>query len=156
MFRYIILLVVFISVSLIAGAQVGEPDEPMRTDIVSHPVFPGGHAAIEKIFNDSVRYPIAALKDNLGGEVRIIFIIDTLGNVSVEKIRLGIREDLDNEAIRLTELLQGWTPCTQNGKKISFPFMMEIFFIPNQKFEEMSRLEKKIPAMAVRVYGYKP
>ncbi len=156
MFRYIVFLVVFIPGSLMAGAQVEEADEPMRTDIVSHPVFPGGHAAIQKIFNDNVRYPQSALNENIGGEVRIIFIIDTLGNVSVEKIRIGIREDLDNEAIRLTHLIQGWTPCTQNGKKIAFPFLMEIFFIPNEKFEETSLLEGKIPAMAVRVYGYRP
>jgi len=92
------------------------------------PKFPGGDEKLFKIIKDSLKCPESALKDDIGGRLITQFTIDTLGNVKDIKIIKGVREDLDNEAIRLVGLLNGWTPATQNGKKVRVVFSLPLTF----------------------------
>lgn len=99
------------------------------------PKFSGGEQAIYKIIADSMVYPKLASKDRIGGKVITQFTVDTLGNVTDIKVIKGVREDIDNEAIRLIGLLKNWTPGTQNGKKVKVVFNLPMYFYPDDKFK---------------------
>lgn len=92
------------------------------------PKFAGGDERLRKIIKDSLKYPESALKDGIEGRVITQFTVDTLGNVKDIKVIKGVRADLDNEAIRLAGLLNGWTPGIQNGKKVRVVFTLPLTF----------------------------
>lgn len=66
-----------------------------------------------------MNYPEQAEKQEIGGKVIIQYIIDTFGNTTDIKVYEGVCNDLNQEAMRLTYLLRGWTPAAQNGKRIN-------------------------------------
>ena len=106
------------------------------------PKYRGGQKAMVNFISRNMNYPKEAEKKSIEGKVIIQFIVDTFGRAKNAKIYKGICSDLDNEALRLTNLLNSWTPATQNGKKINstqnLPF---IFMIDKGKIK--SRLHKK-------------
>ena len=103
------------------------------------PAFLGGEQAILKIISDNMSYPEQDFKDKIGGKVVTQFTVDTLGNAVDIEIIEGIREDLDNEAIRLVGLLKGWTPATQNGKKVKVALKMPLVFYPDKRSKKKSK-----------------
>ena len=94
-----------------------------------------GEKGLMKIISESVKYPPLALKDKVGGIVKVQFTVDTTGNVTNIKILQSIREDIDNEAMRVVGLFNGWRPGTQNEKKVRVVYTMRINFWPNDKFK---------------------
>lgn len=117
--------------------------------------FPGGRNAIYKIITDSARYSKSAIKDRIGGMVTVDFIIDTFGMVTPEKIHKGIRPDLDNEALRLVKLLNGWTPPSTNGKKTEVFFRLSFLFFPDKAFEKKYRKINAFNSTDFVIYGTK-
>jgi TonB family protein len=105
------------------------------------PVFPGGQKAMFKILEDNLVYPKAALEENVGGKVITKFTIDTFGNVTNIKVVQGVRQDLDNEAVRLIGLLTNWTPATQNGKKVNVIFTLPLNFYPDNRMKRNHKIE---------------
>ena len=100
------------------------------------PIFlNGGEKGLMKILSDSVRYPPAAIKDNIGGIVRVEFTIDTTGNLENIRILKSISEDIDNEALRVVAFLNGWQPGYQNEKKVKVVYAIPVGFWPNPKFK---------------------
>ena len=98
------------------------------------PVFlNGGEKGLMKIITDSVRYPPAALKDKVGGIVKVKFTVDTNGNVVDINVIQSVREDIDQEAIRIISLLNGWKPGMQGDKKVNVVYMVPISFWPDKK-----------------------
>jgi hypothetical protein len=67
-----------------------------------------------------------------------------MGNIMDIKIVKGIRDDIDKEAIRLIGLLNGWTPGTQNGKKVKVVFNLPLYFYPDNKFKRKYKKEHKM------------
>ena len=98
--------------------------------------FPGGSEAIYKIIADNLQYPISAKKNRIGGKVTVSFTVDTLGMVTQIKIAQGINPDIDNEALRLVGLLNGWTPGIYKGEKRNFLYTLPILFFPDEKFKK--------------------
>lgn len=97
------------------------------------PKYPGGVAAMKKLFADSMNYPKKAEQQGIGGKVLITYMIDTFGYTTNIKIYKGVREDLNNEAIRLVKMLKGWQPATANGHKIVYYERQPFLFIPEEK-----------------------
>ncbi|CAN5445058.1 hypothetical protein BH11BAC3_BH11BAC3_42430 [soil metagenome] len=106
------------------------------------PNYIGGQKAMVDFILRNMKYPKNAERKGIGGTVIIQFIVDTFGKAKNAVIYKGIWPDLDNEALRLTTLLNSWIPAKQNGKKInstqSLPF---IFVIDKGKMK--NRLQKK-------------
>lgn len=105
-----------------------------------------GLEELMKFITDNLQYPETALKDSLEGRVITQFWIDTLGNTYNHKIVRGVREDLDNEALRVVKLLKYDVPAMQRGKPIASAFTLPIIFNMNgtQNFNnpEYSQFEK--------------
>ena len=84
------------------------------------PKYPGGYAAMQRLFVASMKYPEVAEKEAIEGKVIIQYAVDALGNTINIKVFKGVCYELDQEAARLIKLLNGWTPATLNGKKIIY------------------------------------
>lgn len=130
--------------SLTVHLAIGQTDSleiPISNEV--RPKFRNGENDLFKILSDSLVYPKNAKHDRIGGKVLVQFTVDTLGNATNVKVAQGIREDLDQEAIRVIKLLNGWSPALKNGKKVSVDFNFPIYFFPDDKFEKNYRKEHK-------------
>ncbi|MCF0074909.1 M56 family metallopeptidase [Dyadobacter sp. CY261] len=76
----------------------------------------------------TLRYPKQALIDGVEGQVSVSFLIDTVGNVSDPKIEKGVRNDLDNEAMRVVRLMPRWRPAEKNFKPVAVRYTTGIAF----------------------------
>jgi len=71
------------------------------------------------------RYPKAAQRKKIEGKVYLMFIINKEGEISKIRTR-GPDEILENEAIRIIQLLPKMKPGKQNGKPVNVPFSIPI------------------------------
>lgn len=76
----------------------------------------------------TLRYPRQAILDGVEGQVSVSFLIDTTGTVSDPKIEKGVREDLDNEAMRVVRLMPRWRPAVKDFKRVAVRYTMNIAF----------------------------
>lgn len=78
----------------------------------------------------NIKYPVRARTDGVAGIVYVGVTIDSSGKTTEVSLLRGIRNDIDNEAIRVVRLIKDWLPEIQNGKpvesKISIPIKFEI------------------------------
>ncbi|MCE3278903.1 MAG: TonB family protein [Bacteroidetes bacterium] len=143
-FTIFLLCIGFLGVGQTDTVIQNQESAPKNKTIQIMPKFPGGEQAIYKIVSDSMVYPKLAAKERIGGRIIIQFTVDTMGNIADVKIMRGIREDLDKEAIRLIYLLNGWTPGTENGKKVRVSFNLPLYFYPDEKFRKKYKKENSI------------
>lgn len=99
------------------------------------PVFPGGDRAMFKLIIDNLTYPPKALQDRIGGKVVLGFTIDTTGKVGAIEVLESVREDIDQEAVRLLSLLPDFSPGIQNCKKVAVKYRLPINFYPDNRWK---------------------
>ena len=74
------------------------------------PEFPGGEKALINYISENTKYPLSAIKDSITGLVTLIFVIDTDGSTKSFKIFKRVRDDIDNECIRVIDEMPKWKP----------------------------------------------
>ncbi len=154
--KYFSAIIFSLLCSLTGFSQTIEGDTIIANQSITTELkFPGNRNAIYKIITDSVQYPKSAIKDRIGGQVIVDFIIDTFGMVKPDKIEKGIRSDLDNEALRLVGLLNGWTPPSKNGKKFEVFFRLYFLFFPDREFEKEYKKINSFNNTDIVIYGNK-
>ena len=85
-------------------------DSGVNVHISQQPQFPGGEQAMMKFLSSSVRYPASAMKDKVTGLNVAQFVIDENGEISEVTIIKSIREDLDEETMRIMRSMPRWIP----------------------------------------------
>lgn len=129
MARQIIIFIVLSLVQLTAIAQTDSlvtiSNKYLIDDIVT---YKGGEERLKKILLKNLKYPNQAVKDSISGTVIVYFTIDTNGHSTDIIVIKGIREDIDNEAIRCVGLLDDWNVGRQNGRKIKLHHIIPIKF----------------------------
>lgn len=83
------------------------------------PAYPGGKNAVKEFINKNLKYPDEAGKIGLSGIVEVKFMIDSEGKVGNIEVIKGISPGCDAEAIRLTGMLDDWTPGMRQGKPVN-------------------------------------
>ena len=123
-----ILLLFFVHLSFLASAQTGTTNKDTLAliegftaidPVEQNAEFPGGKNAMRSFFKNNIVYPTSAIKDKVSGRVFCRFVIKKNGKVKRVKIVKGIREDLNNEALRVLKLMPEWKPCRMFGGKVS-------------------------------------
>ncbi|QEH42918.1 energy transducer TonB [Chitinophaga sp. XS-30] len=110
------------------------------------PRFKQGIPALAKILKDSIRYPLTAIQDGVGGTVEVGFVLDTSGNIRDVHILKSVRDDIDREAARVIQFIStGWEPGIQNDKKVEVKFHMPIKFSPPTGKHKKRYLRKHHP-----------
>jgi TonB family protein len=107
----------------IAASQVSTVDKSIRLD--RWPMFPEGR---NRFIANNLIYPQQALKDGVEGQVSVSFLIDVDGRLSDMKIEKGVRQDIDNEALRVVSSMPNWIPAKKNGEAIEVRYTMSIAF----------------------------
>lgn len=104
----------------------------MKVEIInaleSWPKYKGGVEKLSIFINENINYPKNAFKDSIEGIVYISMDVDTDGSTHNHIIIKGIREDLDNEAIRIAKLIKFERAAMQNGKPVKIKYTLPIDF----------------------------
>lgn len=90
--------------------------------------FPGGVAALYKWIDSHLQYPTAAKENNIQGKVVLRMVIEKDGSVNQVVVVRQAHELLDNEAVRLLNLMPKWKPATNQGKIVRSFFTLPIEF----------------------------
>ena len=149
----------FVSI-LVATVSCAQSDSSENNEIFftscleTQPMYPGGREAMVKLFNDSMNYPETALKEGIGGTVIVQYVVDTFGNTLDIQVYQSICDELDQEAIRLTSLLKGWTPATHNLQKTR-SFHRQPFTFVIDEVEQITLEYNKKPAANIAFAKYR-
>jgi TonB family protein len=99
----------------------------------SGPEYPGGKNALKEFISKNLNYPEEAKKTGISGTIVVKFIINSEGQVDNIEIVKGISKECDAEAIRLTSLLNGWTPGIRQGNPVNTFVCLPIEFKGDKK-----------------------
>lgn len=80
--------------------------------------FPGGDAALNKFMVENLKYPPIASKYKVNGDVIVVFVVDTNGEIKFPATIQDNQQDLADEALRLFINMPKWIPAENNGVKI--------------------------------------
>jgi TonB family protein len=108
---------------------------PKAYDVVEEqPCFMGGQHKMFEYFASHLKYPAAAQKDKMQGKVIIQFVVGKDGDISSARVVRSIREDLDNEALRVINSMPRWQPGKMEGKNVAVKFTVPFTFkLDNEK-----------------------
>ncbi|MDR1343451.1 MAG: M56 family metallopeptidase [Prevotellaceae bacterium] len=109
------------------------PPPPTKVRIYSQvdemPAFPGGgDNALMTYLVESLKYPIAAVRDSVQGRVIVSFIVSDSGKIEGAKILQSLHPDCDAEAIRVVEAMPVWTPGKEKGIPVNVSYTVPIVF----------------------------
>lgn len=113
------------------------------TYVEQMPSYKGGDKALDSIIKKNIKYPKAALKERIGGEVKMKILVDSSGKVKDVKISEGVRDDLDKEAMRLAYLLNDWRPGKINGRIVESYTDFKIYFYTEDKRKKVDLINIK-------------
>lgn len=92
------------------------------------PEYVGGETAMRQFLSDNLSYPQHAKEITLEGTVYVTFIIDEFGNLTNIKTPRPIGGGLDEEAIRVMQLMPRWKPGRQGGHPVKVKYQFPILF----------------------------
>jgi len=125
MVRIYILTLLFSLATFVNGQTVDTTGVEMVTFIEETPFFNGD---LKEFIQGELIYPLSAKKDTVEGTVVISFIIDTLGLTINHRVVKGIRDDLNNEALRIAKQIKFDKPALQKGEPIAVEYTVPIIF----------------------------
>ncbi|HLN20333.1 MAG TPA: energy transducer TonB [Bacteroidales bacterium] len=104
-----------------------EVTEP-RVFVEEMPEFPGGPAELLKTIARNLKYPDAAIENNIQGKVVLKFVVNTDGSIDRITLLRGVDPELDNEAIRVIGGLPKFRPGKQNGIPVPVWYTIPVSF----------------------------
>ncbi len=94
------------------------------------PQYPGGDAALRKFISMTVKYPVRAQELGIQGRVYVKFVINTEGHVSDAKVVRSVHETVDNESLRVINLMGDWIPGRdEDGNPVNVSYTVPINFV---------------------------
>lgn len=96
--------------------------------IADPPKFPGGEEAMWEFLGSNLKYPEHARQIHQEGKVYVTFVIDQFGNVTKVATPRPIGAGLDEEAMRVVQMMPRWEPGRQNGRPVKVAFQLPIIF----------------------------
>ena len=107
----------------------GSPEsDEVYTNPDVFPEFPGGRTALSRFILQNTQYPSVALKQRIKGRVWCSFIVNKDGSVSTIQIEQGVYSFLDDEALRVLNLMPSWVPGRSNGQTVRVKVYLPIVF----------------------------
>jgi len=107
------------------------------------PVYPGGKDSFRAFVAENLRYPEAALQNNIQGTVYLEYTVDNIGTIDNIVVTRGIGYGCDEEAVRLVKLIT--YPSVRNrGVKMKVSMKTRIAFTLPAKQEELKKKTTEI------------
>lgn len=103
-------------------------DQNVYTEVDEMAEFPGGIPAVQEFIQKNLTYPKSAEENGIEGRVFVQFIVSKEGKVTQAKVVRSVSPELDEEALRVINLLPEWTPAKLDGKEVNVQFTIPINF----------------------------
>jgi protein TonB len=92
-----------------------------------YPIFTNEKINLAGFIAANLKYPDAAIKQNLSGVVRVGFIVETHGRISNTQIVNSLGAGCNEEALRIVRMIK-WMPGTINHKAVRTRMIISIHF----------------------------
>lgn len=114
---------------LISNISAPLQDDDFIYDFVDvMPQFPGGKVGLEKYIDDNLNYPSRLKKEGIAGKVYTECVIEKNGEVTNEKVYMGISRKLEAEALKLIKRMPNWIPGKHKNKNVRVKCTIPIEF----------------------------
>lgn len=111
-----------------AASKSDSGENQVFTTVENMPKFPGGDMAMMNFVAQNIRYPEAAMKDNIQGRVVVKFVIKSTGKVADVEVIRSVSPELDAEAVRVVKSMPDFTPGTVKGKPVNCQYALPVSF----------------------------
>ena len=114
-----------------ANAQktvVSQSSQSVYDEVEVMPEFPGGMQAMIEFIQTNIKYPKDATKQEVGGRVMVMFVVETDGSLSNVRVARKVFPSLDAEAVRVVKSMPKWKPGKEKGRLVRVNFTMPIVF----------------------------
>ena len=125
--------------------EVDDSNEPKDiSDVEIDPEFPGGIDAMHRFFKDNIKYPQAALDNDIRGMVYVTFVVEEDGSISNPRLLRDIGGGCGNEAIRVVKMMPKWTPGKQGGKPVRVQYNLPVgFTLPTETITPVGTIQHR-------------
>ncbi len=103
-------------------------DDPEFIVVEQQPEFKDGLKALYRFLSDNIKYPTIARENNIEGTVFVGFVVGRDGTIRDVVVKRGLGGGLNEEAVRVIQLMPKWNPGKQNSKAVSVAFTLPIKF----------------------------
>ncbi|WP_281616237.1 energy transducer TonB [Flammeovirga sp. SubArs3] len=90
--------------------------------------YPGGIWDFYNWIGKVLRYPDDAKKQGIEGKVYVAFIVDKSGQLTEINVVKGVYESMDQEVLRVMQLVKPWSPAKKRGQKTISRMILPISF----------------------------
>lgn len=105
-------------------------------ELLNPPIYPNDdYRGFITFLKSNIKYPKAAIENQVQGSVHVSFVIEKDGNLRNAKIERSLGYGTDEEAIRILKLSPKWKPGFENGKSVRTIYRIPILFKPAQPFK---------------------
>ncbi len=114
-----------------ASAQktiVSQSNQNVYDAVEQMPEFPGGMPAMMEFLQTNIKYPKDAIKQNVGGRVMVMFVVEPDGSLSNVRVARKVFPSLDAEAVRVVKAMPKWKPGKEKGRAVRVNFTMPVVF----------------------------
>jgi TonB family protein len=102
-------------------------DTTIYTIVDQTPTFPGGEEALAKFLSKNIHYPKQAQEKNIQGIVTVTFVVTSDGSLDkIKTVGKVLGGGLEEESIRVVQIMPNWNPGKQKGKVVSVAFNLPI------------------------------
>ena len=108
--------------------QVEATSDSVYSVVEQEPEFEGGIEALYKYLAENIQYPEQAKADGVQGRVMVRFVVEPDGSVTNAEVVRGIREDCDQEALRVVQGMPNWKPGMVQGNPVRVNYNIPINF----------------------------
>lgn len=99
----------------------------------TQPSFPGGRQKLMEFLASNTHYPVECLKDSIEGRVVVSFMIERNGEITDAKVVKGVHPAMDQEAVRVIQMMPKWCPGKINGQSRRVRYTLPFTFRLPQK-----------------------
>ena len=114
-----------------ANAQktvVSQSNQSVYDQVEQMPEFPGGMPAMIEFLQTNLKYPKDAIKQQVGGRVMVMFVVETDGTLSNVRVAKKVFPSLDSEAVRVVKTMPKWKPGKEKGRPVRVNFTLPVVF----------------------------
>lgn len=108
--------------------SISPQGEPVLDEVDVMPEYPGGRVALMKFLMENVRYPQAAIENNITGRVIVRFVVEKDGKISNVKVEKSVDPTLDAEAKRVVQAMPKWNPGKRDGQLVRVKYALPVTF----------------------------
>ena len=114
-----------------ASAQktvVSQSKQNVYDAVEQMPEFPGGMPAMIEYLQTNLKYPKDAIKQQVGGRVMVMFVVETDGSLSNVRVARKVFHSLDTEAVRVVKSMPKWKPGKEKGRLVRVNYTLPVVF----------------------------